>query len=503
MPLICEPMASRPTQPNEPLIAGVAQRTWKADCPGPVEMFAAVLEEACADSGAGRALLDRLDALCVVKYISADHHDPARLVSDRLGIQPAQRMHTCNGGDTPQAVIGELSGRIAAGELQAVAIVGGEAMKTWAQHDRAGTDAGWNANQPDSEPDEVFGIDRWGNSEVEMAVGFVAPIMVYPLFEHALWAKSGTSRSELSDRLGRLQERFSSVAERNPHSWGPVGLSAEQIATPSDSNRMVSLPYSKAMNANIQTDQAAAVILVSEQLADELGIEPAKRVYVHGSAHATESWNFSERDDLSRGPAIGRAACDALGQADATVEDMSTLDIYSCFPSAVEIACAEIGIDPLTEPRDLTQTGGLAFAGGPGNGYVLQSITATVEALRQNGGKGMVTAVGWYLTKNGIGIYGAEPPPSPFTTQIKSEEAPPSRQVATGAGLGEATAETATVIYDRDGGPALGLLTALLPDGRRALRGTGNSELMQWIDSGEPVTGKKIRLDAETEFEVL
>jgi acetyl-CoA C-acetyltransferase len=182
---------------------------------------------------------------------------------------------------------------------------------------------------------------------------------------------------------------------------------------------------------------------------------------------------------------------------------LTTLDIYSCFPSAVEIACAEIGLDPLTDPREPTLTGGLAFGGGPGNGYVLQSITATVEALRRTGGKGMVTAVGWYLTKNAVGIYGSTPPDVPFTDQIKTEETAPVREVALGGGLGDATAETGTVIYDRDGSPALGLITAILPDGRRVLRGTGEQNLLAWIDSGEPVSGKQINLDQELGFSTL
>jgi acetyl-CoA C-acetyltransferase len=324
--------------------------------------------------------------------------------------------------------------------------------------------------------------------------------MVYPIFEHALWAKQGGSREELAARLGTMQARFADVASKNPHAWGPVGLTAEEISTATPSNRMVSLPYTKSMNANIQTDQAAAVILVSEAVADELGIARSQRIYVQGSAHATESWNFSERGDLARSPAIGKAACDALGQASTTTAHLATLDIYSCFPSAVEIACAELGVDPLTDPRAPTLTGGLAFGGGPGNGYVLQSVTATVEALRKTGGQGMVTAVGWYLTKNAVGIYGSDPPEIAYTEQITTPEVAPSRQVATGAGLGSATAEAATVIYDRDGSPALGLITALLPDGRRALRGTGDQSLLAWIDSGEPVTGKPIRLDEDEGF---
>jgi acetyl-CoA C-acetyltransferase len=37
------------------------------------------------------------------------------------------------------------------------------------------------------------------------------------------------------------------------------------------------------------------------------------------------------------------------------------VDLYSCFPSAVQIAAAEIGCPT---QRDLTVTGGLTFAGG-------------------------------------------------------------------------------------------------------------------------------------------
>ena len=56
-----------------------------------------------------------------------------------------------------------------------------------------------------------------------------------------------------------------------------------------------------------------------------------------------------------------------------TLADMQFFDLYSCFPSAVEIACREIGLAE-DDPRGLTVTGGLAFFGGPGNNYVTHSI---------------------------------------------------------------------------------------------------------------------------------
>ncbi|MCX6394497.1 MAG: hypothetical protein NTY57_06590 [Solirubrobacterales bacterium] len=494
-------MLSRPAEPTAPLVAGVAQKSWRQDCPGPVDMIAEVVAAAAADAGPERELLNRVDALCVVRYVSAEHPDPARLIADKLGIEPRERIHTSIGGDTPQAAIGELAGRIAAGEIDVAVVCGGEALRTLSAHMKAGTDPGWNDNLPDSQPVQMMGVDRAPNTDVEMSVGCIAPLMIYPLFEHALWATEGGTLSELQGRLGSLKARFASVASENPHAWGPSDVTAEYIATPSPANRQVTMPYTKLMNSNIQTDQAAAVILMSDRVAQELGVEPSRRVYIQGAAHATEPWFFSQRDDLGRSPAMGHAIKAAMSQASTDVAHLEALDLYSCFPCAVRIAGREIGFDPITDPRSPTVTGGLGFAGGPGNAYVIHSVAAMVTKLREgSGGPGLVTAVGWYLTKHAAGVYGLAPPEVPFELPSKIEEPAAAREVAVGPRLGSALAETATIIYERDGSPSMGILTAILPDGRRALRNTINPDLLAWINSDRPVTGRPINLDAGADF---
>ena len=88
------------------------------------------------------------------------------------------------------------------------------------------------------------------------------------------------------------------------------------------------------------------------------------------------------------------------------------IDVYSCFPVAVQIACRELGFDM---NRPLTVTGGLTFAGGPLNNYVMHSIARMAQLLRDNPGKrGMITANGGYITKHAFGIYSSEPPAQPF-----------------------------------------------------------------------------------------
>ena len=83
--------------------------------------------------------------------------------------------------------------------------------------------------------------------------------------------------------------------------------------------------------------------------------------------------------------------------------------IYSCFPSAVEIACNEMEIS-LDDSRGLSITGGLPYFGGPGNNYVTHSIAEMMDKLRSKpGSKGLITANGNYITKQSAGIYSTEP----------------------------------------------------------------------------------------------
>ena len=495
-------MNNRPIDPNAPLIAGAAQQTWRSDCPGPVPMLAEVVRAALEDAGGTSGAISGVDATCVVRYVSAEHSNPSRLVAAAAGITPGRTIHTAIGGDTPQRAIGDLATRIAAGEMNSALVCGGEALSTLSKHLKAGTQPDWEDPAPDSIPDESLGSDRPANRDEETAAGLFAPIMIYPLFEHAIWATEGGTTAELQARIGRLQERFSNVAATNPYAWSPDPFTAEQIATPSASNRLVSWPYTKLMNSNIQTDQAAAVFLCSHSRADELGIPTERRVYIHGSSHATEPWFVSERQDLGRSPALAAAVGSAFSQAEVGIDDVAHLDIYSCFPSAVRIAGIEIGYDPLTDSREPTVTGGLAFAGGPGNAYVLQSVASMTDRLREDpSDKGLVTAVGWYLTKHAAGVYGAHPPTTPFTAAEVHTEPAGSRRVAPTTWSGTAVAETATAIYERDGSASYAVLTAIGEDGTRILRSTSAQEQIASLPDG-PVAGITAELGSGAGFEL-
>ncbi|PRC57485.1 acetyl-CoA acetyltransferase, partial [Mycobacterium sp. ITM-2017-0098] len=80
-------------------------------------------------------------------------------------------------------------------------------------------------------------------------------------------------------------------------------------------------------------------------------------------------------------PAIRIAGERALKLAGAGIDDIDLIDVYSCFPSAVQVAAKGLGL-PVGDPeRPLTVTGGLTFAGGPWNNYVTHSIATMAEQL--------------------------------------------------------------------------------------------------------------------------
>jgi acetyl-CoA C-acetyltransferase len=300
--------------------------------------------------------------------------------------------------------------------------------------------------------------------------------------------------------VSELWSRFSAVAAGNPHAWSREVRTAEEIRTVGPDNRMVSFPYPKRMCANIDVDQAAALILCSYGAAQDAGVPDDRLVFPLAGADAHDHYFVSERERLDASPAIAITGRAVLGAAGLGVDDVTRFDLYSCFPSAVQIAMRALGLRGAEggDGRPLTVTGGLAFAGGPANDYPSHAIAAMVDACRRDPGSvGFVSALGWYVTKHSIGCYSSTPPSDGFVLVDAAEtqravDATPSRRAA-GAYEGPATLEASSVFFERDGTPALAVVTALTPDGRRALANTSDVDVMDAM-TREAWEGRAVRV---------
>jgi acetyl-CoA C-acetyltransferase len=481
-------------QDSTPILVGAGQYLQRDADPveamSPLDMMVECARRAAEDVGGGPGLLAQLDSVAVVNILSWPYRNaPARL-AERLGAQPLEQLYTTMGGNTPQWLVNRTAEKIYHGKVNLALLAGAEAVNTVRRAHRSNTPLSWESGGVGAYTEA--GDMRLGTSEAEVAHGLELPVQIFPLFENALRARLGLGIEEHGRRLGELCARLSAVAAENPYAWFQQARSAAEIAAVTAQNRYIGFPYTKFMNAIIDVDQGAAVLMTSVGTARRLGIPPSRWVYLWGAADAHDHWFVSNRVDYCSSPAIRVAGRKALREAGIGVEDVDYFDLYSCFPCAVQIARDMLGI-AADDPRALTVTGGLPYHGGPGNNYSMHAIATMMNRLRDKpGSKGLMTALGWYITKHSVGVYSAVPKVSPWEptgdNEIQAEiDAMPAPVLVTEAN-GPGTIETYTVFHDRDGQPATGIVVGRLEDGRRFLANTSSDRsVLETLETREGV----------------
>ena len=288
------------------------------------------------------------------------YSDPARLLAKRFGAD-AKTAITADGGNTPQSLVNRTCLDIQAGRHDVVLHVGAEGIYSRRRARRAGE---WIAytEQTDVEPDEFLGTNVSMTHPFEAERGVELPINFYPIFESAFRASRGETIGEHRDRISAMWETFNEAAVTNPYAWVRTPMTAAEIRDPTPDNRMVGFPYTKAMNSNWDLDQGAALILCSAEAAERLGVAKDRWVFPWAGTHGHDTEHVSNRDSLAESPAIRTAGRKVFELTDTGPDDMAYVDLYSCFPSAVQIGATELG---LGLDRELTVTGGLCFAGRP------------------------------------------------------------------------------------------------------------------------------------------
>ena len=489
-----------------PILVGSGQITQRELDPlvalSPIDLTASAGFKAADDAHIGKSILKKLDTIVIIRSFSdtswrftcpfGKYSNPPLSVAKRLGAHNVNRyIYTHPGGNMPQWCVNKMFKMISRGELEVGMIAGGESLATQKAAQRNGISLDWNED-PGGEYAQ-WGVDKRGWSDIEDRHQMAGAIFAYPMIENAIRGNKNRTIKEHSFEMGKLFSNFASVAAKNPLADRRQGFTADEIATVNPNNPYIGFPYTKLMNSNAFIDQSAAIILTSVAKAKELGIPKEKWVYLHGCADAYDNWYLSDRINFHSSHAMRIVARETFEMAGCSLDDIDALDLYSCFPSAVQIACDEMGI-PLDDHRGLTITGGLPYFGGPGNNYVTHSIAEMINHVRARPGtKGLVTANGNYVTKQSAGIYSTEPldklfspkDPNVYQAEINSKKGPVFTEFANG----NAIIETYTIMHDR-AGPSFGILFGRLSDGSRFIANTPNDKYLMSVMTSENYLGK-------------
>ena len=482
----------------QPVLVGAGQTVDRpselAHARSPLTMM---YDSACAsaeDAGLKPDQFSQLDVLAVVDTVGPSlMNNPPGNLAKLFGANDARQYLSTTGGNTPQTLVNHFSTEITAERSSMVLLTGAEVLDSLSKSAKTGQVLNWDAQWTgeDEEPLE-FSPERPGSNSTEVSHGMVAPIVTYPFFENALRHHYGRSLQEHQLAIGSLLAPFTKVAKDNPNAWFPTERSAQEIAEPTRENRYIGFPYTKYMNAVMQVNQSASVLMMSDVKARSLGIDESRWVYLHGHCDVSDIWNVTERLNFHSSPALELGLSTVMEMAQTSADELNHFDIYSCFPAVVEITRDILGMKA-DDPRCLTVTGGLPYFGGAGNNYSMHAIASMMDDLRQTPGEfGLVTANGWYLTKHALGVYSTQRPVGPFArpevSQLDNTIANLDHPTIEPAPEGRGKVETFTVMFDREGQPEQGLVIGSLASGKRFVAGTrGDQTLLRGMISEEVI----------------
>jgi acetyl-CoA C-acetyltransferase len=456
-----------------PVIIGVGQFNDRECVHDSLGLMVEALKKADADAGGG--WISRLDSIAVVAQISFGNlGNCAQHLADHFGITPAHIEQTPHPtGESPTQLLNEAANRIGAGEISVAAIVGGEALRTAAQ--RAAAQRG-DGSKPNVFADAAKAtrpqqVATAGSIEHLAQYGLIIPTDVYPLYENATRAAWGQTLAEAQAESGEIWAGMSRVAADNPNAWIQTPLPPAAITSPEADNRPIAFPYQKRMVANSSVNQGAAFIVTNLALARAAGIAEDKIIHVGMGAAAHTPHNLLKRDQYASSAAIDVTLEQALARNGLTTADLTDVELYSCFPCIPKMARRVIGW-PVDKP--ITAFGGLTFGGGPVGNYMSHAVASMVDKLRRDKGTALLFANGGYATHNHAIVISSVPLPNVvFPHSFDCNEEAKTRRASVpdvdGEYEGQATIETYTVFYKRDGSPRVGTVVARTPEGKRVL----------------------------------
>lgn len=432
----------------------------------PYRLMVQALERAADDAGAP-GLLAEADSVRAPRGFW-DYRDPCRLVADAVGARGAHT-EVAQIGVLQTTLFGRAAADIACGRADVVLVTGGEAKYRALCGQIAGVDTPLTAQADGVLPGAVLEPEEEIFHPLEVECGLVMPVTSYAMIENALRAAEGLSIDEHRREIAELWAGLSRVAADNPAAWSRAALEPREIAEPVGRNRMLAFPYTKLHTSQWNVDQAAGLILCSVEAARRAGVPEDRWVFPHCVVDANLMVPLIERAHLHRSHGFELAGARASELCGRPVGEAEHLELYSCFPAAVRVQMRELRV---AAGRPVSLTGGMTFAGGPVNNFVLQAMVRMATVLRDDpGSTGVVTAVSGMITKQGVSVWSTRPSSRPFAFEHVTDRVAAALErieVVTAPDGVDAEVVSYTIVYEQ-GRPVRLLLLCGLEDGRRTL----------------------------------
>ena len=360
------------------------------------------VKEALSDSG-NELVKDYIDEIRIPKGFWR-YRDPGKWIARNNNFKNIPTTYVTKIGVLQQNLINEACQKIETGEINASIILGGEAR--FKQLRAVIEKKEYFETKLDENPDFYIKAkeDLYGDEELAelgaMAVGY------YATMETAIRKNDGEGIEEHQNNIALMYEEFSKIASENKDGWLNHPYAKEEILKTSKKNKMLAYPYNKLHCTSWNVNQSAAMIICSEELANELEIDNKKRVYPISSSENNHMIAIQQRPKLYESLGMTYAANSINKMIERLDIKLDAYDLYSCFPAAIKMFTKSIGLDSEI-PK--TVTGSMPYAGGPLNSFVIHSTVKMIQKIRALEVKyGLITGVSGMMTKQSFCVWGKE-----------------------------------------------------------------------------------------------
>ena len=360
------------------------------------------VKEALSDSG-NELVKDYIDEIRIPKGVLR-YRDPGKWIARNNNFKNIPTTYVTKIGVLQQNLINEACQKIETGEINASIILGGEAR--FKQLRAVIEKKEYFETKLDENPDFYIKAkeDLYGDEELAelgaMAVGY------YATMETAIRKNDGEGIEEHQNNIALMYEEFSKIASENKDGWLNHPYAKEDILETSKKNKMLAYPYNKLHCTSWNVNQSAAIIICSEELANELEIDNKKRVYPISSSENNHMIAIQQRPKLHESLGMTYAANSINKMIERLDIKLDAYDLYSCFPAAIKMFTKSLELDSEI-PK--TVTGSMPYAGGPLNSFVIHSTVKMIQKIRSLEVEyGLITGVSGMMTKQSFCVWGKE-----------------------------------------------------------------------------------------------
>ena len=223
------------------------------------------------------------------------YRDPGKWIAEKNNIKSVKTI-VSKVGILQQNLINTACNKIYSGEIKASLILGGESRfkilrSSIENKDYIETPLNTNPDIYEKSPEKLQ-LDVEEKELGSMAVGY------YAILESAFRYMLQNNHDDHNNYLSEIYSGYSEIAANNKDGWIEKSIDKEDIKTESKKNFRQAFPYNKHHCTSWNVNQACAIIICSEDVADRLDIPIDKRVYPLASSENNHMIATLQRPNL-------------------------------------------------------------------------------------------------------------------------------------------------------------------------------------------------------------